>query len=89
MKHPNIIFCGDVNVAHTEIDIARPKENENHVGFLPIERAWMDKLIKHGWIDVFRHFNPDKKDGNGIRISPANESPAIKRRTTTKPIAAK
>jgi len=61
-KHPNIIFCGDVNVAHTEIDIARPKENENHVGFLPIERAWMDKLIKHDWTDVFRHFNPDKKD---------------------------
>ncbi|MFH1472814.1 MAG: exodeoxyribonuclease III [bacterium] len=61
-KQPNIIFCGDVNVAHTEIDLARPKENENHVGFLPIERAWMDKLISHGWTDVFRHFNPDKKD---------------------------
>ncbi len=61
-KQPNIIFCGDVNVAHREIDLARPKENETHVGFLPIERAWMDKLIAHGWIDVFRHFNPDKKD---------------------------
>jgi exodeoxyribonuclease-3 len=61
-KQPNIIFCGDVNVAHTEIDLARPKENETHVGFLPIERAWMDKLISHGWTDVFRHFNPEKKD---------------------------
>ncbi len=60
--HPNIIFCGDVNVAHNEIDLARPKENETHVGFLPIERAWMDKLIKHGWTDVFRHFYPEKKD---------------------------
>ncbi|KND48568.1 MAG: exodeoxyribonuclease III [Parcubacteria bacterium C7867-005] len=59
---PNIIFCGDVNVAHREIDIARPKENINHVGFLPIERAWVDKLIEHGWTDVYRHFNPDKKD---------------------------
>lgn len=58
---PNIIFCGDVNVAHTEIDLARPKENETHVGFLPIERAWMDKLISKGWIDTFRHFYPDKE----------------------------
>ena len=61
-SHPNIIFCGDVNVAHTEIDLARPRENEAHVGFLPIERAWMDKLISHGWTDIFRHFHPDKKD---------------------------
>lgn len=61
-KQPNIIFCGDVNVAHTAMDLARPKENETHVGFLPIERAWMDKLISHGWIDVFRHFNPKKTE---------------------------
>lgn len=58
---PNIIFCGDVNVAHKEIDLARPKENATHVGFLPVERAWMDKLIEHGWIDVFRHFYPTKE----------------------------
>lgn len=56
----NIIFCGDVNVAHEAIDLARPKENEKHVGFLPIERAWMDKLISHDWVDIFRHFYPDK-----------------------------
>lgn len=61
-KHPNIIICGDVNVAHTPIDIARPRENENHVGFLPIERAWMDKFLSKGWTDVFRHFNPDRTD---------------------------
>jgi len=61
-KHKNIIFCGDVNVAHTPIDLARPKENETHVGFLPIERAWMDKLIANGWIDVFRHFYPNKTE---------------------------
>lgn len=59
-KNPNIIFCGDVNVAHTEIDLARPKENEKHVGFLPIERAWVDKLISKGWVDTFRHFYPEK-----------------------------
>jgi exodeoxyribonuclease III len=57
-----IIFCGDVNVAHREIDLARPKENVTHVGFLPIERAWVDKLISKGWTDVFRHFFPDKAE---------------------------
>ena len=60
-KQPNILFCGDVNVAHETIDLARPKENETHVGFLPIERAWMDKLVKRGWTDVFRHFYPTKE----------------------------
>jgi exodeoxyribonuclease-3 len=60
-SNPNIIFCGDVNVAHTEIDLARPKENETHVGFLPVERAWMDKLVSHGWTDIFRHFSPTKE----------------------------
>ena len=61
-KQPNVIFCGDINVAHRPIDLARPKENATHVGFLPIERAWMDKLISHGWIDVFRHFYPDRAE---------------------------
>lgn len=61
-KGKKIIFTGDVNVAHTEIDIARPKENEHHVGFLPEERAWMDEVIADGYIDVFRHLNPNKKD---------------------------
>jgi len=59
---PNIIFCGDLNVAHKPIDLARPKENETHVGFLPIERAWVDKLISYGWVDVFRHFYPDRTE---------------------------
>jgi len=56
----NVLFCGDVNVAHEEIDIARPKENENHVGFLPEERAWADEVINAGYVDVWRHFNPGK-----------------------------
>ncbi|MFC1808936.1 exodeoxyribonuclease III [Candidatus Omnitrophota bacterium] len=51
-----VIFCGDVNTAHTEIDLARPKENENVSGFLPIERAWIDECIKHGFVDTFRLF---------------------------------
>lgn len=56
----NIIFCGDVNTAHNEIDLARPKDNEDHTGFLPIERKWIDKVISHGYIDTFRKFHPKK-----------------------------
>ncbi|MEK7652531.1 MAG: exodeoxyribonuclease III [Patescibacteria group bacterium] len=59
-KYKNIIFCGDINVAHREIDIARPKENQNHIGFLPEERAWIDKVIAHGYVDTFRHFNQNQ-----------------------------
>ncbi len=53
-----IVICGDVNTAHQEIDLARPKENEKISGFLPIEREWIDRLIKLGFIDTFRHFHP-------------------------------
>ncbi len=53
-----IIFCGDINTAHTEIDLARPKENIDNTGFLPIERAWLDKVIGAGYIDIFRHLYP-------------------------------
>lgn len=58
----NVIFCGDVNTAHTEIDLARPKENAENTGFLPIERAWLDKVVKNKFVDVWRHFYPNKKD---------------------------
>lgn len=61
-KGEKVIVCGDYNICHTEIDIARPKANENSIGFLPIEREWIDRLVEHGWIDVFRHFNPDAQD---------------------------
>ncbi|MBM3941268.1 MAG: exodeoxyribonuclease III [SAR202 cluster bacterium] len=53
----NVVVCGDVNTAHKEIDIARPKENSKVSGFLPEERAWMDKFIAHGYVDTFRMFN--------------------------------
>lgn len=59
---PNVIFCGDVNTAHNEIDLARPKENEENTGFLPIERAWLDKVVDSGYSDTFRVLHPDKKD---------------------------
>ena len=58
----HIIFCGDINTAHEEIDLARPKENVENTGFLPIERAWIDKVIKNNFVDVFRYFYPDKKE---------------------------
>jgi len=58
----NVIFCGDVNTAHNAIDLARPKANEKNTGFLPIERAWIDKVIKNDFVDIFRHFYPDQKD---------------------------
>lgn len=52
-----IIVTGDVNTAHKEIDLARPKENEKVSGFLPEERAWIDKFLSHGYLDTFRMFN--------------------------------
>jgi exodeoxyribonuclease-3 len=55
-----IIFCGDVNTAHTEIDLARPKENKENTGFLPIEREWIDRVISCGYVDIFRAQNPNK-----------------------------
>lgn len=57
-----LIICGDYNTAHNEIDLARPKDNENVSGFLRIERDWMDKWEAHGYIDTFRKIYPDKKD---------------------------
>ena len=53
-KGVSVIFCGDINTAHTEIDLARPKENVKNTGFLPIERAWLDKVVEAGFIDTFR-----------------------------------
>jgi len=51
-----LIFCGDVNTAHQPIDLARPKENEKTSGFLPEERAWLDKMGEKGYLDTFRLF---------------------------------
>ncbi len=51
-----LVICGDVNTAHTEIDLARPRENEKNTGFLPEERAWVTKFINKGYIDTFRHY---------------------------------
>jgi exodeoxyribonuclease-3 len=54
-----VIFCGDVNTSHQEIDLARPKENQKTTGFLPEERAWIDRVVEAGYVDTFRHLQPD------------------------------
>ncbi len=58
-KGRKIIVCGDVNTAHHEIDLARPKENQKNTGFLPEERAWMTKFVGNGYVDTFREFQKE------------------------------
>lgn len=57
--YQKIIVCGDYNICHKEIDIHNPKSNKNSSGFLPEERAWMDKWFSSGFIDSFRYLNPE------------------------------
>lgn len=57
-----VIFCGDLNVAHKEIDLANPKSNEGKKGFTKEEREGIDNMVAAGFIDTFRHFNPELKD---------------------------
>jgi len=52
----NVVVCGDFNIAHTEIDLARPKDNENSAGFYIEERQAMTRFLKKGYVDTFRHF---------------------------------
>jgi exodeoxyribonuclease-3 len=57
-----IVVCGDFNTAHRPIDLARPRQNEKTTGFLPEERAWMDRFIRAGYVDTFRHAHGDISD---------------------------
>lgn len=54
-----VIICGDLNVAHEEIDLANPKTNQKNAGFTPQERSAMTRLLASGFIDTFRHLHPD------------------------------
>jgi exodeoxyribonuclease-3 len=53
-----VAVCGDVNIAHTELDIWSPKTNAKNSGFLPEERAWLGGLLEAGWVDVLREQHP-------------------------------
>jgi exodeoxyribonuclease-3 len=57
-----IIITGDFNTAHEEIDLANPKSNEKNTGFLPEERAWIDKYLEHHFVDAFRELYPKRED---------------------------
>ena len=54
-----VVVCGDVNTAHTELDLARPKEHERTSGFLPAEREWVARFIAAGYHDTFRLFTAE------------------------------
>ncbi|HRO42135.1 MAG TPA: exodeoxyribonuclease III [Flavipsychrobacter sp.] len=58
-ERPNIILCGDYNIAHKEIDIHSPKSNKKSSGFLPEEREWLTKFTASGMVDTFRVFNEE------------------------------
>jgi exodeoxyribonuclease-3 len=59
LKTRKVVLCGDFNTAHREIDLARPKENSNRSGFLPQERAWLDRLLDRGFLDTFRLYSKE------------------------------
>jgi exodeoxyribonuclease-3 len=55
-----VVFCGDVNTSHREIDLARPRQNQNTTGFLPEERAWIDEVVSQGYLDTYRARYPEQ-----------------------------
>ena len=61
-KKKPVIFCGDLNVAHKEIDLKNPKTNHHNAGFTDEERGKMSELLAAGFTDTFRYFYPDKTD---------------------------
>ena len=61
-KGKHVVTLGDYNTCHKEIDIARPRENEMNSGYLPIERAWLDKYVENGYVDTFRALHPQQEN---------------------------
>ncbi|MCR5815124.1 MAG: exodeoxyribonuclease III [Desulfovibrio sp.] len=61
-KSKPVVVCGDFNIAHKPCDLARPKENEKNTGFLPEERAFLDRMLAQGYLDTFRLRHPEAKD---------------------------
>lgn len=60
-KGKEVVICGDYNTAHHRIDLHDPDSNKKTSGFMPIEREWLDKLEKKGYLDTYRYFNPEKE----------------------------
>ena len=58
-NHPRLVICGDYNICHRSIDIHDPVRNKNVSGFLPQERQWIDTFMNNGFVDSFRHLNPE------------------------------
>lgn len=61
-KHKPVIYCGDLNVAHQEIDLKNPKTNHHNAGFSDEERGKLSEMLNMGFVDTFRYFYPDVKD---------------------------
>lgn len=61
-KSKPVIYCGDLNVAHQEIDLKNPKSNHHNAGFTDQERKCFGRVLESGFVDTFRYFYPDKKD---------------------------
>jgi exodeoxyribonuclease-3 len=94
-KGQEVVLTGDYNIAHTEIDLARPKQNEESPGYFPQERKAMDDFLKAGFVDIFREQHPGEKDqytwwsfrgaarqrNVGWRIDYTNISPGLRKRT--------
>ena len=59
-KDKPVVFCGDLNVAHCEIDLKNPASNVNNAGFTPQERGKLTALLSSGFVDTFRHFHPEE-----------------------------
>lgn len=59
-RNEQVIICGDFNTAHNEIDLRNPKQNANTSGFMPEERAWVDRYLEHNLVDVYRHLYPER-----------------------------
>jgi exodeoxyribonuclease III len=59
-KGENLIITGDFNTAHMPIDLKNPKSNERTSGFLPEERAWVQRFLDHGFVDIYRRLYPDR-----------------------------